>query len=168
MFIYKHTEAQYLEVLYQFLKMNVYSYEYTNVYENFLKRYNTLIHFGFGSMSFNLYLGTGASTNKCSDTYCGTGPMSEPENKALQDAVESTEDVRAFFSMHSYSQLLLVPYAYGNVLAPDYSELVSIHSWMKEKNFLNEMIILKLTNSQLTTALLFPEVKLTDLKDSHF
>ena len=78
----------------------------------------------------NIYvLGPGASGVPCADTYYGTAILSEPENKALHDAVFKTmseSKVAAFFSMHSYSQLLLLPHAHTHALPGDYDELVSL------------------------------------------
>ncbi|XP_040297414.1 carboxypeptidase O-like [Bufo bufo] len=55
----------------------------------------------------------GASTN-CSDiTFCGTGPASEPEVQALSQLVSSLKsDILCFLTMHSYGQLILLPYGY--------------------------------------------------------
>ncbi|XP_061180741.1 carboxypeptidase A2-like [Saccostrea echinata] len=70
--------------------------------------------------------GAGSSSNWCSDTYRGGSANSEPEAQAVINAVAETGDVRSYLSIHSYSQLLLVPYAYDNVKAPDYNELKNV------------------------------------------
>lgn len=69
-------------------------------------------------------LGAGSSSNWCSDTYRGGSANSEPEAQAVIAAVAEAGDVRSYLSIHSYSQLLLVPHAYAAVKAPDYNELV--------------------------------------------
>ncbi|XP_054034462.1 carboxypeptidase A1 [Dryobates pubescens] len=67
--------------------------------------------------------GSGASGNPCSETYHGPYANSEPEVKAIVDFVKSHGNIKAFISIHSYSQLLLYPYGYTNTPAPDQEEL---------------------------------------------
>uniref|UniRef100_A0A672UHX6 Carboxypeptidase A1 n=1 Tax=Strigops habroptila TaxID=2489341 RepID=A0A672UHX6_STRHB len=59
---------------------------------------------------------SGASRNPCSETYHGPYPNSEPEVKAIVDFVSNHGNIKAFISIHSYSQLLL--YAYGYTSTP--------------------------------------------------
>lgn len=66
----------------------------------------------------------GASGSSCSDTYHGPYPNSEPEVKSIVDFVKSHGNIKAFISIHSYSQLLLYPYGYTSTPAPDHEELV--------------------------------------------
>lgn len=63
---------------------------------------------------------TGVSkTNKKSDTYCGTAPFSEPENRAMRYFIETHEFV-ININNHSYSDLLLLPFGYAeNKPTPD-------------------------------------------------
>ncbi|NXG15928.1 CBPB1 Carboxypeptidase, partial [Grallaria varia] len=76
----------------------------------------------------------GASKNPCSDTYCGSAPESEKETKALADFIrEHLSTIKAYLTIHSYSQLLLFPYSYTYALPPDYQELNSIASVATEK-----------------------------------
>ncbi|KAL3884350.1 hypothetical protein ACJMK2_024496 [Sinanodonta woodiana] len=67
--------------------------------------------------------GTGSSASCSSDTFHGGSPFSAPETAALKAAVEATPNVKAFFSFHSYSQLILLPYAYTTATAPNYNVL---------------------------------------------
>ncbi|XP_029030638.1 carboxypeptidase B2 [Betta splendens] len=54
----------------------------------------------------------GASPEPCSEIYCGAFPESEPESQAVADFLRSHKDsVQLYFSIHSYSQLLLFPYS---------------------------------------------------------
>ena len=78
---------------------------------------------------FTNFVGAGSSSNWCSDTYRGGSANSEPEAQAVIDAVAETGDVRSYLSVHSYSQLLLVPHAYAAIKAPDYDELVRLNHW---------------------------------------
>ncbi|XP_067390969.1 carboxypeptidase A1-like [Emydura macquarii macquarii] len=70
--------------------------------------------------------GAGASGNPCSETYRGPYANSEREVKAIVDFVKSHGNIKAFISIHSYSQLLLYPYGYTTARAADYQELDNI------------------------------------------
>ncbi|XP_003803360.1 carboxypeptidase A1 [Otolemur garnettii] len=65
----------------------------------------------------------GASSNPCSDTYHGKSANSEVEVKSIVDFVTKHGKIKAFISIHSYSQLLLYPYGYKTEPAPDQAEL---------------------------------------------
>nr|XP_041576762.1 carboxypeptidase A1 isoform X2 [Taeniopygia guttata] len=68
----------------------------------------------------------GASAYSCSETYHGPYPNSEPEVKSIVDFVKSHGNIKAFVSIHSYSQLLLYPYGYTETPAPNAQELHEI------------------------------------------
>ncbi|KAF7664153.1 hypothetical protein LDENG_00187290 [Lucifuga dentata] len=69
----------------------------------------------------------GVSFNCCSEIYPGSKPMSEPETKAVTDFIGNrSDDFLCFLTIHSYSQLLLVPYGHPNVAAPNYDELMEV------------------------------------------
>ncbi|XP_024410884.1 carboxypeptidase A1 [Desmodus rotundus] len=65
----------------------------------------------------------GASNNPCSETYHGKFAHSEVEVKSIVDFVKNHGNIKAFISIHSYSQLLLYPYGYKTEPAPDHAEL---------------------------------------------
>ncbi|XP_048015003.1 carboxypeptidase A1-like [Megalobrama amblycephala] len=67
--------------------------------------------------------GPGSSNNPCSDIYRGPSAHSEPEVKAIVDFVKSHGNLKAFVSIHSYSQMLLYPYGYTSTPAKDKTEL---------------------------------------------
>ncbi|XP_051979128.1 carboxypeptidase A1 [Xyrauchen texanus] len=67
--------------------------------------------------------GPGASSNPCSQTYHGPSAHSEPEVKAIVDFVKSHGNLKAFLSIHSYSQMLLYPYGSTHTPAKDQAEL---------------------------------------------
>lgn len=68
----------------------------------------------------------GASSNPCSDTYCGASPESEIEVKNVANFIRKHKaSIKAYLTIHSYSQLLLFPYSYQYGLAAHHSELVS-------------------------------------------
>jgi len=53
----------------------------------------------------------GSSSNPCSDTYAGSSAFSEPETKLTSDFINTiASELDAFISLHSYSQLILIPY----------------------------------------------------------
>lgn len=70
---------------------------------------------------------TGASSNPCSDTFCGYKPESEIEVKNVADFIRKHKpSIKAYITMHSYSQLLLFPYSYTYQLAEHHSELLRV------------------------------------------
>jgi len=70
---------------------------------------------------------TGASSNPCSDTFCGYKPESEIEVKNVADFIRRNKSIiKAYITVHSYSQLLLFPYSYTFDLAADHSELMKV------------------------------------------
>uniref|UniRef100_K7GCZ0 Peptidase M14 domain-containing protein n=2 Tax=Pelodiscus sinensis TaxID=13735 RepID=K7GCZ0_PELSI len=70
--------------------------------------------------------GAGSSSNPCSETYRGPFAHSESEVKAIVDFVKSHGNIKAFISIHSYTQLLLYPYGYTRTQAADHQELDQI------------------------------------------
>uniref|UniRef100_A0A4W3I5Q7 Carboxypeptidase B1 (tissue) n=1 Tax=Callorhinchus milii TaxID=7868 RepID=A0A4W3I5Q7_CALMI len=69
----------------------------------------------------------GASKNPCSETYCGPVVESEKVVKAVADYIRSQRSViKAYLTMHSYSQMCLFPYSYTYNLAANHEELVSL------------------------------------------
>ncbi|KAM4748925.1 carboxypeptidase A1-like [Rhinophrynus dorsalis] len=72
------------------------------------------------------YGGVGSSTNPCSATYLGKHPLSEPEVKSIMQFILSHGNVKALFSIHSYSQKIMFPYGYSQRLSPDHKELTQL------------------------------------------
>uniref|UniRef100_A0A1A8HZ37 Carboxypeptidase B n=2 Tax=Nothobranchius kuhntae TaxID=321403 RepID=A0A1A8HZ37_NOTKU len=69
----------------------------------------------------------GASSNPCSDTFCGYNPESEIEVKNVADFIRRNKSIiKAYLTIHSYSQLLLFPYSYKYGLAADHTELMTV------------------------------------------
>jgi len=55
----------------------------------------------------------GSSNDKCSDTYHGPEAFSEIENQNVRDFINTIKDKLIFFnSIHSYSQLILLPWGF--------------------------------------------------------
>ncbi|CAL8312874.1 unnamed protein product [Merluccius merluccius] len=70
---------------------------------------------------------TGASKNPCSDTYCGSRFESEIEVKNVADFIRRNKsNIKAYLTIHSYSQLVLFPYSYTYQLAAHHSELLKV------------------------------------------
>ncbi|KAL8222512.1 UNVERIFIED_CONTAM: carbamoyl-phosphate synthase (glutamine-hydrolyzing) cpa2 [Gekko kuhli] len=67
--------------------------------------------------------GPGASSNPCSDSYHGPSANSEVEVRSIVDFVRSHGNVKAFISIHSYSQLMMYPYGYKCSNPKDSEEL---------------------------------------------
>ncbi|KAM3832742.1 carboxypeptidase A2-like [Vipera latastei] len=67
--------------------------------------------------------GPGASNDPCSDSYRGPSANSEVEVRSVVDFVKRHGNVKAFISIHSYSQLLMYPYGYKCTKPKDAEEL---------------------------------------------
>ncbi|CAI5775666.1 mast cell carboxypeptidase A-like [Podarcis lilfordi] len=66
----------------------------------------------------------GISHKPCSQIYCGPSAESEPEIKAVTSFIrEHLSSIRGYISFHSYSQILMFPYAYKDETAPNNDEL---------------------------------------------
>ena len=70
---------------------------------------------------------SGASSNACSDTYCGKSAFSEKCSKAMADLVANRAgNIAAYFAIHSYSQLWMYPYGYKNALPSNSKQLETL------------------------------------------
>uniref|UniRef100_A0A8C4UAZ9 Carboxypeptidase B2 n=1 Tax=Falco tinnunculus TaxID=100819 RepID=A0A8C4UAZ9_FALTI len=73
------------------------------------------------------WCGEGASPYECHQIYCGPYPESEPEVKAVARFIRDHKDIiKAYITMHSYSQLVLFPYSYTMDKSKDHDELESL------------------------------------------
>lgn len=69
----------------------------------------------------------GISRNCCSEVYNGATVLSESEAQAVTKFVEQRRnEILCFLTIHSYGQLILLPYGHPNVSAPNYDELLSV------------------------------------------
>jgi len=69
----------------------------------------------------------GSSSDKCSDTYHGPEAFSEPENQHVRDFLSARNGEVVFFnSVHSYSQLILLPWGYTSTPPNDYDSMYEI------------------------------------------
>ncbi|XP_067896282.1 carboxypeptidase B2 [Heterodontus francisci] len=70
------------------------------------------------------WCGQGASSNPCSETYCGRYPESEPEVKAVASFIrQRSNHIKCYISVHSYSQMIMFPYSYTMSKSRDHNEL---------------------------------------------
>lgn len=77
---------------------------------------------------------SGISKNKTKDTYCGTAPFSEPENRAMRYFIEKHEFV-ININNHSYSDLVLIPFGYVvNKPTPDHDLYLALSDEMVIEN----------------------------------
>jgi hypothetical protein len=71
---------------------------------------------------------TGGSSNQpCSDTYMGVSASSEPEVAALSALLDELSATTVFYlSLHSYSQLILIPYGTNLGRVPDHAQHMTV------------------------------------------
>ncbi|KAM5277753.1 carboxypeptidase B2 isoform 2-T2 [Hipposideros larvatus] len=71
----------------------------------------------------------GASSFSCSEIYCGLYPESEPEVKAVASFLRRNIDhIKAYITMHSYSQKIVFPYSYSRSKTKNHEELSLVAS----------------------------------------
>jgi len=78
--------------------------------------------------NFGFHWGTGGSSdNPCSDTYMGSEPFSEVESRNVRDFLTANKDMIKFYNnIHSYSQLVLLPWGWGFDLPENYDDLYQV------------------------------------------
>lgn len=78
--------------------------------------------------NWGFHWGTGGSSdNPCSDTYMGPEPFSEVENKNVRDFLTANKDnIKFYNNVHSYSQLILLPWGWGYEQPDNYDDLYEI------------------------------------------
>lgn len=67
----------------------------------------------------------GASSNECDETYAGTGPFSTVETASLSATITELKPA-VYFCLHSYSQLLMIPFGHRQETVDNYDELMKI------------------------------------------
>jgi len=68
----------------------------------------------------------GASHDPCSEVHCGTGPFSEPETAAVSAAASAIKGGMWSWSVHSFMQMVLVPYGKQTEPPPDFDEMMRV------------------------------------------
>ena len=71
---------------------------------------------------------TGGASAECdSGTYAGPTALSEPETRALSDFIYNRrQDMLAYLSFHSYSQMWLLPWGYTEDPPPNYERMMDL------------------------------------------
>lgn len=76
---------------------------------------------------------SGSSPNPSSMTYRGTGPFSEPETQ-IQKQFAETFNFSLALNNHTYSDLLIYPWGYANLLTPDAEIFIEYAKVMTREN----------------------------------
>jgi len=76
--------------------------------------------------------GIGSSHVPSSDTYCGTGPFSEPESRAISQLILGLDNVVAAIDWHSYSQLILRPWGWTRTPPVNENQLSTLGAKMRD------------------------------------
>jgi len=74
----------------------------------------------------------GGSSDPNSDTYCGTGPFSEPETQSLRSIAQQYGPFAAAIDWHSYGQLILRPYGWTNTPPSNNAKLTSVGNGLRD------------------------------------
>lgn len=94
----------------------------------------------------------GASDNPCHETYAGRAPFSEPETRAMSNFIKEHRDrIIIYLTLHSYSQMWLMPWSSTKERHNDYDDLLymgrkAIES-LKKTHGTNYNLVSKQTNS---------------------
>lgn len=78
--------------------------------------------------NWGFHWGTGGSSNNpCSDTYMGPEAFSEVENRNVRDFLTANKDnIKFYNNVHSYSQLILLPWGWGYDQPENYDDLYNM------------------------------------------
>ncbi|XP_072767295.1 carboxypeptidase B [Anoplolepis gracilipes] len=69
----------------------------------------------------------GASSDPCYETYSGPFAFSEPETKAMADYIlANKQHIRMYLTLHSYSQMWLLPWGHTRSKPSDYSDMINV------------------------------------------
>ncbi|KAF2368758.1 Peptidase M14 carboxypeptidase A [Trinorchestia longiramus] len=73
------------------------------------------------------FVGVGSSTRQCSYLYRGPSAFSEPETQAIRDAIfEVKSRLKGYIALHSYSQVILLPWAFKADPHPDIKNMTAM------------------------------------------
>ncbi|XP_012262766.2 carboxypeptidase A2-like [Athalia rosae] len=68
-----------------------------------------------------------ASTDPCHETYAGPNAFSEPETRAMAEYIlANRQRIKMYLTLHSYSQMLLIPWGYTRSRPSDFDELENV------------------------------------------
>uniref|UniRef100_A0A3Q3AEU5 Carboxypeptidase O n=1 Tax=Kryptolebias marmoratus TaxID=37003 RepID=A0A3Q3AEU5_KRYMA len=78
-------------------------------------------------VNWGMFTPLGASFNCSSDMFCGTSPASEPEVEAVTNFIKSQRaNILSFLTIHSYGQMILLPYGDPNETVHNYEGLMKL------------------------------------------
>ena len=78
----------------------------------------------------------GTSDNPCDEDYLGRAANSEPEVINVQKFLTKVKsDIKYYQSLHSYGQLIVLPWAYTDVKSPDYAKMKSFGNKVCNNSF---------------------------------
>jgi len=114
--------------------MNVDGYEWTRTDDRLWRKtrstFNPLCKGADPNRNFGFGWNTGGSSaSPCSDTYMGVDAFSEPETQTASELltkIAEEENLSFYLSLHSYSQLILIPYGTNLGRVPDHDEHMTI------------------------------------------
>ncbi|KAG8452314.1 hypothetical protein GDO86_004210 [Hymenochirus boettgeri] len=120
--------------------MNVDGYHFSWIKSNRMWRKNRSVYPDSDCIGTDLnrnfdagWCGPGASSDPCTDIYCGPYPESEPEVSSVVNFLKTHKDVvKGYISIHSYSQMVLFPYSYKNEKTKDHDELLFLANKIAE------------------------------------
>jgi len=73
------------------------------------------------------WMENGASQNPCDETYAGTEPFSEVENRNLRDFANANKNrTKLYLTLHTYGEYLLYPWGYTPNLPSDWRNLQAL------------------------------------------
>jgi len=68
-------------------------------------------------------VGVGTSDNPCSDVYRGRRAFSEQEVRQVANYLKTIPNLKSYYNVHAYSQLVLTPWSYTTTYPDDYAEI---------------------------------------------
>lgn len=105
-------------------------YVYTHTNDRFWRKTRQPYGSCYGAdpnRNFNASWGTvGVSSKPCSQIYPGRSAHSEMEIQALTNYISRIENLRLYISLHSFSQVLLLPYGYKSDVPDNHDDLYEI------------------------------------------
>uniref|UniRef100_H2Z179 Peptidase M14 domain-containing protein n=1 Tax=Ciona savignyi TaxID=51511 RepID=H2Z179_CIOSA len=112
------------------LNVDGYQYTWTNdrMWRKTRSNYGTVCTGVDANRNFDInWSGEGASSDPCSNTYCGPSLESEPIVKALSDIIRADRpNIKAYIAFHSYSQVFVYPYSYAYEDTPNADQLFDV------------------------------------------
>ena len=98
----------------------------------------------------------GSSSNPCSDSYMGQSAFSEIENQNVRDFLSAHKDnIKYYVNLHSYSQLVLLPWGYTKDPMPVYDRYLEVANEVSHINKNNPDLSMVLEQTFIRILLVF-------------